>query len=165
MSVMQKTLVGAVAITLAACGGSSEPTDAAGQAVNSEFADIVETRQQKLKDLGGAFKSISDQLRSGEPDFTEIQSAASTVLEISNEDMALWFPEGSGPESGLDTDALATIWSERADFIAAHERLKTAAAELNEAAQGGDGAVTLEKFKAAGGACKNCHDKFRLDDD
>ena len=131
MTVLRTALIGALATGLAACGGSEEPASDAGNAqATSEFADIVEARQGNLKDLGGSFKAISDQLRSGNADIAIIQDAAATALDIANEDFPSWFPEGSGAESGLETDALPTIWSERDDFIAAHERLKGAAAEF-----------------------------------
>ena len=170
MIFLRTALIGALATGLAACGGSNEPAsdagDAAGaEAATSEFADIVEARQQNLKDLGGSFKAISDQLRSGNPDVAAIQEATETALGIANEDFVAWFPAGSGAESGLETDALPTIWSEADDFAAAHERLKGAAAELNDAALAGDPALIAEKFQATGGACKNCHDNFRKDDD
>lgn len=165
MTMMRHVMIGVLAVGLAACGGAEDSADAGDQAAASEFAGVIDARQQSLKDLGGAFKKISDQLRSGDPDTAEIQAAAATAAGIANKDFPSWFPEGSGAESGLDTDALASIWSEGDDFVAAHDRLKSAAAELNDAAQTGDAAEIEAKFRAMGGACKNCHDQFRRDDD
>jgi cytochrome c556 len=127
-------------------------------------AEAIETRQQNMKDLGAAFKAISDQIRSGAPDTPEIQLAAATVTRVAGQDLASWFPRGSGMGSGFETDALDAIWADPDGFAEAVGRLKTAAPQLNDAAQSGDAASMGEAFQAAGGACRNCHEKFRLDD-
>src|SRR5690349_7054757 len=64
----------------------------------------IEARQSNFKDLGGAFKTIRDQLRLSRPDLIAIEQAAQSVKEMASEH-ANWFPKGTGPESGYDTDA------------------------------------------------------------
>jgi cytochrome c556 len=164
MTIWRGLLAGACALGLTACGGAEDSSEATTDA-SSEFAEVIEARQQNLKNLGGAFKTISDQLRSGSPDVAEIQGATAKAQEIANMDFVSWFPEGSGAESGIDTDALDAIWTDAAGFAEAHEGLVAAAAELNEAALSGDVAEIGAKFQATGAACKNCHDNYRRDDD
>ena len=161
---------------LGACGGSgSQETSDSGAAASAPAAEEtvlangmtpkeqIELRQGELKKMGKAFKTISDQLKAGEPDMAAIQAAAASVPEISA-DMDTWFPEGSGPESGEKTDALPVIWTDRTDFDEKLANFHTAAAALATTAEGGDLAAIKEAFGTTGGACKSCHEKFRADD-
>ena len=168
----------ASALLMGACGGSdvSEETAAEPPVETSvEQADVtlengmtvsemIDTRQDNLKDMAAAFKFINDEMKSGEPDMDGIKDAAATVASYSDE-IGSWFPEGTGSASGVKTDALDTIWSDPDGFEAAVARFQTAAADLDAAAQAGD----LEAFQATirptGMSCKNCHETFRADDD
>jgi len=75
------------------------------------------------------------------------------------------FPAGSGPDSGKETEALATIWSNAKGFDAAVKAYQTAAAALLEAAREGDLAKAAEARGDIGKSCGGCHDDFRKDDD
>lgn len=153
---------------LSACGqnGKSEPV--------SETADIelaggltvkeqIETRQAQLKKMGRAFKAISDQLKASSPDLAQIQVAAVAVPEEAA-GMVDWFPTGTGPETGIETEALPIIWEEKADFNDKVAAMQAAAAKLDTIAQDGDVAAVGAAFQTTGGTCKACHDKYRLDD-
>ncbi|VWX61163.1 c-type cytochrome [Sphingorhabdus sp. 109] len=123
----------------------------------------IETRQAQLKKIGKAFKTISDQLRASSPDLAQIQAAAAAVpTEAAN--MIDWFPEGTGPDSGVETEALPIIWEDKDDFDSKVVAMQDAAAKLETAAQGGDVEAVAAAFKTTGGTCKACHDKYRLDD-
>lgn len=75
------------------------------------------------------------------------------------------FPEGTGPDQAPETDALATIWSDRAGFEAALSAFQEESKKLVEVAKAGDMAAYGEQFKKVGGACKGCHDDFRADEE
>lgn len=160
-------------LMLAACGGSEEaeaPVDSPAPAAeapaedaNSEMASAIEARQANFKKVGGNFKTISDNMRAGEPDIEAVKTAAANVAKLS-QDVANWFPAGSGPEAG-ETEALPVIWEKPEEFTAAIVRFQTAAAALNEAAQTGEMAAVGAAFRPVGGSCGGCHDAFRLDDD
>ena len=75
-----------------------------------------------------------------------------------------WFPAGSGPEDGIKTDALQTVWAKPDEFKQAAAKLVEESAKFNALAQAGDIAAIGEGMKALGGACKGCHDKFREKD-
>ena len=153
---------------LSACGRADE-TEAVAGAADRELANgmtvkqQIEARQGQLKKIGKAFKTISDQLKAGSPDLAQIQ-AATAVVPKEAEGMADWFPEGTGPESGVETEALPIIWEEPADFSEKVSAMQNAAAQLDTVAQGGDIAAIATAFKTTGGTCKSCHDKYRLDD-
>lgn len=162
----------AAVLMLTACGesgGSDAAPEASSEAASAQLPngmtikEQIETRQEQLEKVGDAFKAISDQLKAGSPDIAIIQEATAAVPEAT-QGMADWFPEGSGPESGVETDALPTIWENMTDFQEKVGNMQEAATNLNTAAQGGDIAAIGEAFKTTGGTCKACHDDYRLDD-
>ncbi len=162
----------AAVMMLTACGdngGSEAAPEASSEAAGAQLPngmtikEQIEARQSQLEKVGDAFKAISDQLKAGTPDIAIIQEAAAVVPEAT-QGMADWFPEGSGPESGIDTDALPAIWENMPDFQEKVGNMQEAAANLNTVAQGGDMAAIGEAFKTTGGTCKACHDDYRLDD-
>ncbi len=149
--------------------GQSETASAPSQAAEVTLAsgltvkEQVEARQAQFKKMGKAFKTVSDQLKSSDPDIAAIQAAAAT-LPAETADMADWFPAGTGPESGVKTEALAAIWETPADFSEKVIAFKDAATTFNSVAQSGDiGAISVA-FKETGGTCKSCHDTYRADD-
>ncbi len=165
-------VAGLMLLTACGQGGGDAGDEASGASGENATAALpngmtvqeqIEARQKKLENIGGAFKTISDQLKSDSPDVAAIQTAAATVPAEAT-GMADWFPEGTGPDSGVETEALAIIWQEKEDFLSKISDMQNAAATLNTTAQGGDVAAIGEAFKATGGTCKACHDKFRLDD-
>lgn len=153
---------------LSACGQNSE-TDPVSKTASLEIPggltvkEQIEARQAHLKKMGKAFKAISDQLKAGSPDLTQIQTAAAVVPKEAAS-MVDWFPAGTGPESGIKTEALPIIWEDKTDFNDKVAAMQDAAAQLDTAAQGGDVAAIATAFKNTGGKCKACHDKYRLDD-
>jgi cytochrome c556 len=153
---------------LSACGESGEADPAAetaGEPLASGMTakEQIEARQGQLKKMGKAFKAISDQLKSSSPDLAEIQTAAASVPREAS-GMVDWFPEGSGPESGVKTEALPIIWENKTDFNDKVAAMQDAAAKLDTIAQGGDVTAIGAAFQTTGGTCKSCHDKYRLDD-
>jgi cytochrome c556 len=158
------------AIALVALGACGEETPAAaneggkmlpnGMTVKQQ----IEARQKNLKELGAAMKTASDQLKSSAPALDQIRPAVQTIKSHAA-DLATWFPEGTGPEAGIETEALAKIWEDPAGFQAAHQRLVDESGKLSDVATGEDLAAIGAQVSAVGGACKNCHDTFRLKKD
>jgi cytochrome c556 len=155
----------ALAAALAACGGESTTTTADhsndtlpnGMTVKQQ----IEARQKALKEMGAAMKTISDQMKSGAPALDQIRPAVQTIKTHSTE-LPTWFPAGTGPESGVKTEALAKIWEDQPTFQAAAQRLADEAAKLSDVATGEDIAAIGAQVGATGAACKNCHDNFRM---
>ncbi len=140
---------------------AATPTPEATPASAPTPQQIIETRQANLKDLGKNFKAIADQTKATAPDMAVIGPAADAVKAHASE-IGNWFPAGTGPESGVKTAALPKIWEDRATFDAAVVRLQGEAAKLQTTAASGDAAAVKAQFPATGGACKNCHDTFRM---
>tara|TARA_R110000787_G_scaffold26080_6_gene73075 strand:- start:7218 stop:7790 length:573 start_codon:yes stop_codon:yes gene_type:complete len=153
---------------LSACGQNSD-TGPVSETASVELPngmtvkEQIEARQAQLKKIGKAFKTINDQLKAGTPDLAQIQAAAAVVPK-ETADMADWFPEGTGPDAGVKTEALPIIWESKSDFNDKVAALQDAAAKLETVAQGGNVTEIASAFQTTGGTCKACHDKYRLDD-
>lgn len=121
-----------------------------------------EARQELMEDVGEAAKPIGKVLK-GEQEFD---------ADVAMESFRTWshaagifgdlFPEGS--ESGFDTEARDTIWSDREGFNANLTAFAEAVDQAIEAAPQDLGAL-----EAAAGPvfkkCKGCHEDYRLEDE
>jgi cytochrome c556 len=150
---------------LAACGGETASEDAPTVAAADEPA-VLKERHDNFESIGDAFKAIRGQLEGGSPDFGVIAASASDI-NTRAQMIESHFPEGTGRDQGYDTEALPTIWEKPEEFSAAAKKLIEESAALAAMAgePGANAAAIGEQVKAMGGACKNCHDTFRLDDD
>ncbi|WDI30250.1 cytochrome c [Hyphococcus flavus] len=164
-AILKSLGAGAALVLIASCGGSgdSASNEQTGGPVDAAAQEIADTRHEAMEDIGGAFKTIRDQMNAGSPDMDAVRTAAAFIEEQSTQ-VGDWFPPETSPVLGVDTEALATIWEQPEEFASAVERFETAAAALNTAAQSGDADSLASAVQGIGGACKNCHDSFRVDD-
>ena len=135
------------------------PASSQGQVASA--AEVVKARQQGLKTLGAAFKAIRDELRGDSPDAAKIRSAAADIAHAAGA-IGKWFPVGTGPDSGLRTDAKPEVWTDAAGFAAAQD---TFVREANKWAQLGnstDPSAWKEGAASLGQSCKGCHEKYRV---
>jgi cytochrome c556 len=161
---MKKLLLSAASafglvMALSACGESAEPAEEAVVEAESAEPDAIASRQELLEGMGDAFRTLRGQME-GEADWAVIQANAETINANATQ-FINYFPEGTGMDSGADTEALAVIWEDGEGFAAAHARLLEASAGLVEAAATEDMATFQEAAGNLGGACKNCHDTYR----
>ena len=68
-------------------------------------------------------------------------------------------------EFDVETEALPVAWEQPDELAEKARELVAAANTFADTAAGGDQAATLGGLRALGGACGNCHDTFRVDDD
>ncbi len=148
----------AVALMMAGCGQQAGETETAA----AETPPIVQERQEGYKALGSSFKLINDQLKSGAPDMAQIAPAADRMNALAQQ-IPNWFPAGSGPQDGVETDALETVWTNPEGFAAAQQRLVETTAELQQLAAAGDAAALEAHVKVVGASCGGCHDDFRVE--
>lgn len=118
-------------------------------------------RHDNFKAQGAAFKASLDELKKDSPDQAVLLSNANKI-KASSTALPSWFPKGSGPESGVKTDAKAEVWSDAAGFAAAANRLQVEASKFQQLAAAGDLPGMKAQSRVLGGACKNCHDKYRV---
>ncbi len=128
-----------------------------------EAEKIMHDRHENFEQIGDSFKVIRDQLRDGR-DMGAITSAAESISNLAGE-LHTWFPKGTGPETGIKTEALATIWEDQAGFKSAADKLVTESGNMLAAAKSGDLAKVGGNVRSLGGACKGCHDNYRLDEE
>lgn len=144
--------VGVATSAAIAADNAPAPTTPGGKAV------LV--RQGHYKELNAAFRAINEELRKDAPDKALIAANAGKMKALAA-DLPGWFPKGSGPEAGVKTAAKAEIWTDAAGFDAAVSGLRSETAKLDQLAAAADLDALKAEVRAAGGACKTCHDKFR----
>lgn len=128
----------------------------------SPAATAISTRQANFKKMGGAMKVLKDQLASGTIDKPAAVAAAKTLAATGRAQGAL-FPNGSGASSGVKTDALPAVWSNRTVFDGQMKAFIAQADKLVLAANTGNAGAIGAQFKAVGGTCGSCHKQFRAD--
>lgn len=135
----------------------------AAYAASPAATSAVAARKANYKEIGGAFKTINDEIKTGAPDLATIRPLARDIVTRASGQLK-YFPKGSGPESGVKTRAKANIWTDQATFVKNHNDMLGAAKALQAATLTGDLAAMTTARTALGGTCKSCHDKFRESD-
>ncbi len=136
----------------------------AGSAIASAAspAETIAARQANFKKMGGAMKALKDELGAG-ADKAKLLAAARTLAATARLQGGL-FPAGTGPSSGVKTDALPAIWTQKPTFDAAAGKLVAEADKLAGIAGSGNTAAVLAQFKVVGGTCAACHRQFRAEE-
>lgn len=127
----------------------------------SPGAKAAAAREQNFKSLGAAFKAIRDELGKGSPDKAVLQANARKMNTLAGQ-LPSWFPRGSGPESGVKQDAKSEVWTDAAGFAAAARNLQGETGKFQQVAMAGDINGMKAGVRGLGGACKGCHDKYRV---
>jgi cytochrome c556 len=125
-------------------------------------AEAINVRQQGFKKLGAAFKVIHKELSGPSPDAAKIAAAAAEI-KASTAVMGQWFPAGSGPQSGVKTQARAEIWTDASGFAATRAAyIRQVEKSARQLADPGERAAWKDSSAALGQACKDCHDSYRV---
>ena len=118
---------------------------------------VVEERQQLMKDHGAAWKHVQDQLKAGTLD--GVAADAQKMSDNAKKIPAL-FPEGSMTEK---SKAKPEIWQKKAEFDAAAKNFGDQADKLKAAAQTNNMEAVQAVAKDFGrNACGTCHQPFRV---
>jgi len=125
---------------------------------------IIDNRQRNLRDMGAAFKAISDELKRSKPNMLEMAQYASSLQELASSQKQ-WFPVGSGPESGVKTAAKPEIWAQPAAFLKWEDDLTAAIALLVKATAAQDLVSVRQEHEQLGKICAGCHKTFRVKED
>ncbi|WP_179209134.1 c-type cytochrome [Haematobacter genomosp. 1] len=142
-----------LALGLLCLGTLSGPVHAEGEATNP----AVRERMALMKDIGRNLKSIADMVQQKAPfDSHAAHAAAGTIATDAGRIHTLFRPRESDPAS----EALPVIWERWDDFVAHADKLASAAKAIDATS-----AETLAVgFRPMAGACKSCHDNYRMDD-
>jgi cytochrome c556 len=161
MALQKSFLALSLVVGLTLVAGGATASEHKGPVPTTPGGKAAYTRQENFKLQGAAFKAIRDELKKDAPNMALISTNAAK-LKSSAEALPTWFPKGSGPESKYETDAKPEIWSDPVKFGAAVKRLQVETAKFQPIAAGGDLGAIKAQAQAVGGACKNCHDSFRV---
>jgi cytochrome c556 len=118
--------------------------------------DAIKYRQSVYSVMGTHFGRIGAVVK-GEMPYNK-EDVAKNAAIVATLSTLPWQAFGPGTEGGK---AQPAIWTEAAKFKAGSEKMQTAVAELNQAAQSGNLESIKKAFSAAGQTCKACHDDFR----
>ena len=143
----------ALVLGLAACKG--QPDTPEGR--------MAHQRHENFEAIGDAYKGIADELKKDSPDFVQIRANADTIAGFAPK-VVTWFPKGTGPNDGVRTDALETVWTKPEQFQQAATRFVDESARFRSLVDSGDAAALGKASGELGAACKNCHDTFREKD-
>ena len=150
----------AIGVGAAVAAGGAFAHDDKMPANASAATKTAYVRHENFERLGGAFKSLNDELRKGSPDKAVLARSAATMNQLITA-LPTWFPRGSGVEARPMSEAKANIWTDAAGFTAAATASRTEIGKLNAAAASGDINAVKAAVRPVGGSCKACHDKYR----
>ena len=133
------------------------------EAASPETA-LIKSRQDKLRDMGGALKAIDDELKKGSPDWDNVILPNVDTLQGRSAFLLNWFPRGSGPESGVKTYALPPIWQKGDDFTRLGKAMQAETTKFKQVAGTRNAGALREESVSLGKTCKACHDNNRSPD-
>ena len=152
----------ALALVLASCGGGSEAPRVLSEEEQA-IKDQIEARRANFHDLGAAFKAVGDELRAGRPTSPTSIFSIQAIRSYAPQ-MASWFPEGSGPEAGFETDSLSTVWEDDEAFAQSLQDFQATVVDFSAAAAANDGEAIRAQFRIVGESCESCHERFRAEE-
>lgn len=130
----------------------------------SPQAAQIKPRQDKLRDMGGALKAITDELKKPKVDWDNVIIPNTQTIKDRSAYLLNWFPKGSGPEAGVKTYALPAIWQKQDDFTKIGKAAQAEAVKLDQVANSKNLDALKAEAVAMGKACKACHDPYRSPD-
>ena len=123
-------------------------------------SDPIKARQHLMEETRDAAKVIGGMVKGEKPFVAEAAMAALEVWKKTATEAGDLFPEGS--ETGHDTEAKSTIWSDRDGF---NEKMAMFNTKVDEAIAATPDSV--DALKTVAGpvfqSCKGCHDGYRVD--
>lgn len=127
-----------------------------------DFSSLIDERQKGFKTMGRNLKIVRTEFKGESPDFSVVETAL-LAIQTEAKKVSGWFPSGSGPESGLETDALAYIWKNTDKFSTLAGDLETATEAFLTAAKSSDVSASKNALNMMKDACSSCHKSFRAD--
>lgn len=146
-------------ITAAIVGLTCLAGAAGAQPPRTEPADVIKGRQAAMMLSGVAMGAIKGAIDAEQPPAS--QRFAARSLSRWAHAVPGMFPEGTGPDAGVQTNAKAEIWSDRAGFEARAADYAAAADRLAELAAGEDAAAFGAQWTAVRATCQACHDAYK----
>ena len=131
---------------------------------SAQFAkpeDAIKYRQSALFLMAQHFGRIGAMVNGKAP--YDAKAAIANAEIVSTVSHLPWAAFGPNTDKGRETRAKPEIWADQAKFKEAQEKLMAETAKLLAAANTNNIDTLKVAFTATAGACKNCHDNFRKD--
>lgn len=125
-----------------------------------ETKDAIEYRQVAFSLIAYNFGDMGEMMKGKKPFNAETFTMRANNVAALSKIPFEGFIDGS--DKG-DTEALAKIWQDRADFDAKMKTFQENAAILATVAQKGDQTAIKQAFMDTGKSCKGCHDIYKKD--
>ncbi len=128
---------------------------------HAQFAkpeDAIKYRKSALSVMGTHFGRVAA-MANGRIPF-DAAAAASNAAIAETMSKLPYVAFGEGTDKG-DTKARPEVWTERAKFNAAAEKMQGEMVKLAAVTKGGNIDAIKAQVGATGGSCKACHDDFR----
>ena len=149
----------ACSVLIAGSGAAQAPA-----AAPADKAAFMKERHHHFHEIGAAFKGVLDEFKKPDPSAAELQKYTAALDALAPQ-VPSWFPVGTGPETGIKTQALATIWQKPDEFKKDAAAFAVAAHNMNTAAQSGNLDAVRASIQPLGLSCKSCHEVFRAKDE
>jgi cytochrome c556 len=135
----------------------------AAPAPRVNLAAVMHERHEGMETIGKQFKALHREFDSSAPNVAAVRRSAATIANLARRASG-WFPAGTGPERGK-TGAKPEIWQpqNKADFAAKLAAFQRSAQGFAGVTRGNDVGGMKKAYADLGGACKACHDKYRMD--
>lgn len=148
--------LGAAAALLTTAAATARSSHAVAPGLADPTADIIAGRQAAFL-LSGA---LVGQIKAGVDRGDDPKTLGFAARSLASWAKALpgMFPFDSGV---APSEALPTVWSDRAGFEARAADYAAAASKLADLAKAGDKPGFAAQFAVLGGTCKACHDTYR----
>jgi cytochrome c556 len=121
-----------------------------------DHAAVIQARQAGFKLSVASFLAIK--IGIGRGDDAHLYALPANALAAWGKAIPTMFPPGS---DGATSNALPTVWSDRAGFEAAAATMSAAAAKLAELSKAGDAPGVAAQWDVLKGSCSDCHTKYR----
>jgi cytochrome c556 len=145
--------------TLAMVVGIAQSTAASQINANKRQLEAIEQRQQAMKRIGGAMKTLVGFSKGEIQDHRQVIQAAAAIEHSGRRLRTLW-PKGTG--TGVaKSKARSEIWTESQQFSDHLQALIAAARATRRAAATGDRRAVDLQLKTLGGTCKSCHSRYQ----
>lgn len=149
---MRKCLFAVSAIVVALTTGSA--------AAQVKPEDIIKYRQSVYKVMGWNFAPMAAMVK-GEKPYNKEAFARHAIILSQMSPLAM---EGfaTGSDKGADSKAKPEIWTKSADFKEKMDKMMGETKKLAAIADTGSLDEIKKQFGATGGACKACHDDYKV---
>ena len=132
----------------------ASPSDRLG--AQSNPVEIVKERKAYMKRFGRNFGPIMAVMKGRKTDLTDATAAAER-LNLEAKRLVAQFPAGTGRDVVPETRSKPEVWSQRADFEAAAERMVVETGKLAAAGRANDLAAFKAQFRPFAKSCGGCH--------